>query len=536
MKIRTKPWEVTAERGSALAASLIVVMIIASLGAGLIQLHGAVARRQMQSIDNKRALYIAEAGLSEAFMAITHGKSGNLGTEEDPALFGNGVFWVEAVEQPDETVAIVSNGLCETGRFSLAMVVRRQISPVASLGAFGGQSVTVGTGAVIDGYDSRIGSYNSQVNHNLPQGTTGSGAVITSNGDITANGSGGGGLVHGIGLDGGGLGGGGDSTWIYGDVTPGPKNSVVADPDVMISGQTAPALRAATLEKIEPPETLGTVTSISQAGRTPMVLSNTEGRYRKIHVGRGSELVLEGPTSLLAGTLEMEPGAKLTIDTTNGPVMMYLAVAVKMQAGSVLENVSQDPTQFAMVVGGDGAADIDGDGLDDAALALEASGDFYGMLYAPRSDVTVPSDLRMFGCVTGKTVHFGQNARFTYDVAMASSGVAVTGLPGLLSWRIVELPDAPMVKRRVDPIRWMHLQGRTPVPSHRAHHESHLHLDYLDGAGVRQTYDGLEDAFDWTNVQEVEEMRWANDLAGLAGAQPAMGNGGNMNAVDLQQF
>ena len=58
-----------------------VVMVIASLGAGLIQMHGAIKRRQMQRVDNKRALYIAEAGLSEAFIAVTHGKSGNVGNE-----------------------------------------------------------------------------------------------------------------------------------------------------------------------------------------------------------------------------------------------------------------------------------------------------------------------------------------------------------------------------------------------------------------------------------------------------------------------
>jgi len=524
------------ERGSALAASLVVVMIIASLGAGLIQMHGAMARRQMQSVDNKRALYMAEAGLSEAFMAVTHGKSGKIGSPEIPAAFGNGLFWVEATEQPDNSVALVSHGLCETGRFSLAMVVRRQISPVASRGLFGADSITIGEGSIIDGYDSTAGSFVSQVDVSLPHASTGQGALITSNSDIQIDGATGGGK-SGDGtreLSGGaGETSGLDATWVYGDARPGPLGTVLSDPDVLVTGSTMPALKPQKVEPMEPPTGLGTLESMNVASVRPTVLSSAQVQLRKLNVASGSELVLEGPTTVLAMGLTLEPNATLTIDTTNGPVMMYVTTYVDMAAGSVLANHTADPTQVALVLGSEGELDYDGDGVLEPSVSIASQGEFDGLLYAPRSDLAIPSDLRMFGVLNARSVDLAPGSHFSYDAAMTHTGVAVTGLPGLLSWRIVELPDEPLVKRRIDPVRWLELQGITPTKSSEAFDEDCLHLDYLDAAGVPQTYQGDEASFDWNQVKTVTEMRWAKTVPDLATAPKSSGAGESMGALKL---
>ncbi|MFT5049683.1 MAG: Tfp pilus assembly protein PilX [Chlamydiales bacterium] len=523
----------SSQRGSVLAISLIVVMVIASLGAGLIQMHSAIARRQLQAIDNKRALYIAEAGLSEAFMAIAHGKSGAIGSEERPAIFGNGLFWVEVAEQPDQSIAIVSNGLCETGRFSLAMTVERQISPIASLGLFGAQAVTIGQGAIIDGYDSQVGTYDAQVDPDLAQASTGQGARITSNAEIeisaTAAGSS---KLSGDGLVGLASEEGADySTWIYGDAIPGPDGGVLADPGVLITGDTVPALKPVRLERLDVPIGLAGSTALVHTDATPLVLSNVEAQYRKVYVGPGSELVLQGPVTIMATGILLDPGAKLTIDTTGGPVMIYATAYVSFAEGSILANSSQDPTQVALVVGASEDVDIDGDGTLDPAIHLAAEGDFYGMLYAPRSDVSVPSTLRMFGCVTGDSLTFEDGSHFSYDIAMKTTGVAVTGLPGLLSWRIVSLPDADIVKHRTDPMRALKLAGVTPTPSSEAYAETYIRLDYTDGSGNPQTYEGLETSLDWNQVQKVDNMRWSETLAGLNTAPDSGATGKTAPAI-----
>ena len=129
------------------------------------------------------------------------------------------------------------------------MTVTRQISPIASLGLFGAQTMTIGGGAIIDGYDSRDGSYDSQVDPDLDQTSTGQGARITSNAEINVSATAAGSTrVSGDGLT--GLSSGGSSTystWIYGDTIPGPDAGVLADPGVLITGQTTPALKPVTL-------------------------------------------------------------------------------------------------------------------------------------------------------------------------------------------------------------------------------------------------------------------------------------------------
>ena len=142
----------------------------------------------------------------------------------------------------------------------------------------------------------------------------------------------------------------------------------------------------------------------------------------------------------------------------------------------------------------------------------------------------------MFGCMTAKSIEFAPDSHFSYDIAMNSTGVAVTGLAGLLSWRIVELPDIPLVRRRIDPIRWFELQGRTLKPSHESHMETHLHIEYTDLGGFTQVYDGLEASFDWTQVKTVDRMRWANDVPSLSTAPTSEANGGSMGALNLQQI
>ena len=83
-------------RGTALTAALVVVVTIASLGAYLIQVQAAMARRQAMSIDTRTALYTAEAGLAEAAYQVSQGRSGTIGSKESPAEFNGHKYWVES--------------------------------------------------------------------------------------------------------------------------------------------------------------------------------------------------------------------------------------------------------------------------------------------------------------------------------------------------------------------------------------------------------------------------------------------------------
>ncbi|MCP3919251.1 MAG: hypothetical protein GY711_27240 [bacterium] len=147
-------------RGSALVTALIVVSAVAALAAAVLQVSGALTRSLHQEVENTRAFYLAEAGLNEAYQALRVGRRGQIGSEEAPAAFGQGLLWVDATELDDTRVRFESTGVCGRGRATLALVVEPLELP---LGFFSEEDLVVDDVLLVDGYDSDEGEYIEQV-------------------------------------------------------------------------------------------------------------------------------------------------------------------------------------------------------------------------------------------------------------------------------------------------------------------------------------------------------------------------------------
>ena len=289
-----------------------------------------------------------------------------------------------------------------------------------------------------------------------------------------------------------------------------------------MSGSTTPARKPAKVPPLDVPA-ISVMSSLAHAGARPLVITEEDTAYRELKVASGSEVILRGPLTIKTRSLVLEPSAKLTIDTTGGPVMLFAGWYVDLAPGSLLDSVTDDPTQFAFAIGASGEVDIDRDGTAESAVTIGSSGELHGLIYAPRSDLALPSNLRTFGAITANTIHFAPNSHFTFDEAMLTTGVTITGLPRLLSWRIVELPDVPLMKIRLDPRRLLEQAGVTPQPSAKAYEETFIGIDYIDIGGVPRTYEGTEAAFDWTQVRDVDKMRWGMNAGDLATARESTG-------------
>lgn len=510
--------------GGVLAASLILVTLIASLGAGLIRLQTIVTRRHVQSVDHKRALYVAEAGVAEAFAAISLGKTGNVGTAEKPAAFGNGVYWVEAEDIDAERVRLTSNGLCGIGRFSITVVVRRSVNPVGLHGSFGRRGIQVGNRSVIDGFDSRTGTYAQQIDTSLAQVSTGLGANLTSNQDIDIEG----GFLPYTAFS------SSSTTFIFGDARPGPKGIVSADPGVQIDGSTVPLPKRVVLPPLVIPQITDTQGNLDISKGASTSIGGAELRYDRILAAKGAELVLQGPLTLVTSIFVLRKNSKLIIDTTDGPVTIHVTDALAFEEGSTLENVTGDSTQVGLFLGDlegdevwtrrDLGTDYELDGsegtmgmsgstsTEPARLVFEAGGVFNGLIYAPFSELTIPDELRVMGAIAARHVTFEPNSHFSFDKALESTGAGIDALPRILTWRIDDLPDIPLVKVRIDPLATLSLAGITPKRSNRAHREFAGELRYIDGAGVAQTFTGDIDAFVWAGVKKVTSVRWEDPV------------------------
>src|SRR6185503_2690399 len=177
---RTESGRWGARRGGALVLSLIAVATVVVLSASFARFTSSVANRQAQAVQRKRAFYLAEAGLAEAFAGFTCGKSGNVGTEGEPALLGDGVFWVAVTDMGDDVFRLDSTGMVGTGTAKVSLVARRGTDDPSALGVFSSGTVSLGAGSLVDAYDSGKGAYSTQ--------TDKSGAALGSNAAISLTG------------------------------------------------------------------------------------------------------------------------------------------------------------------------------------------------------------------------------------------------------------------------------------------------------------------------------------------------------------
>ena len=465
-------------RGSALAFTLIVVTGVALISAGFIRLSSSITNRQITSIDNKRAFYLAEAGLAEAYLGLVIGKSGQVGFDRWPATYGDGVFWVNAENVSPTTVRLESTGMCASGRATLSMVVESQQTSVATLGFFSEQDVTVEAFSLIDSYDSSLATYQNHVAGNLNR----SSAQFGSNGDI---------LLSEVGF---GAGTGLTQTQVLGDATPGVTGTATVEPGVTVSGSIAPRTKAIALPQVQVPP-LSSLAGVTHSGAIPMIIPSTQIAYDSIYLVADSTLEIRGPATVVIGTLETEARTEIIFDTAAGDIDLYVTEELEVSQ-SILTNTTQEPALLNVLVS---AADPQA-----GTEAVHVGGtSFYGTIYAPNATVLFDANVAIYGAAAAKRLVLGQSADLHYDVSLLS-GLSQASMPKMISWRVVSIPKASS-RIRLSPF---HLTGirpeELPTPS-RAHDLSDVHLTitYVNTAGSTVSYSGSEDLFDWSAVKAV---------------------------------
>jgi hypothetical protein len=469
--------------------SLVAVATVVVLSASFSQFASAVANRQTQAVHRKRAFYLAEAGLAESFAAFTIGKSGNVGTEAEPARLGDGVFWVEAVELDDGLVRLDSTGMIGTGNAELSLVVQRGERGVAGLGVFSNGFVTLGPGSLLDAYDSSSGAYATQ--------TDKSGAALGSNAGVSITGT----LLK--------------PTTIKGDVTPGMEEVVLTKGSVTITGSTASAFAVTELPAVEVPD-IELASPLVHGSPYPLVIPSGASGYQSLTVQAGAQVIIQGPAQVELGALALASTAQLSFDTSQGPVELYVGDTLDLASGSLLSSSSTHPEDVLIQVPGPTAQTVN----------LRASGAFHGVIYAPEAQVVVGGELELFGAVVASDLTFEGSARVHFDKNLAELA-AQEALPVALSWRLVEL-SCTSSDISSDPFDLLGLdKNLLPAPS-RAHQDQTLSIDYYDFSNVYHHYTGAESQFDWNVVKSVIDA--TRDGTGVYYPSPTSGKGGTMKS------
>src|SRR5262245_37518100 len=174
-------------RGGVLVLALLAVVVVTCIAGSFLELSSAVTKRQESAVDQKKSFYLAEAGLSEAYAGIMIGKTGNVGTKDKPAAFGEGLFWVEATDVNDDIVQLESTGMSGGGKAKRSLGLKNGKYKSGQLGIFGGDNLNVQRGTTIDAYDSSLGTYAEQKAAQAADGTQPPLARVGSNGGILVN-------------------------------------------------------------------------------------------------------------------------------------------------------------------------------------------------------------------------------------------------------------------------------------------------------------------------------------------------------------
>jgi hypothetical protein len=381
--------------------SLVAVSTVVVLAASFSQFASSVANRQAHAIARKRAFYLAEAGLAEAFAGLSCGKSGNVGTEAAPALLGDGVFWVEATELEPGFVRLEATGMIGTGMAVLALVAQRGEESVGALGVFSGGDVMLGDGTLVDAYDSTKGDYELQ--------TDKTGAALGSNGNVAISGS----VLQ--------------PSVVKGDVTSGPEHTVGTSGSVTISGTQAASLAPVELPAVQVPE-VSLLPAQVHSSPYPLVIAGGAAGFEGLTVKAGAQLIIQGPAQVVLGSLELEASAELAFDTTYGAVELYVTDGLDLQPESFVTTTGTRPQEVLLQV----------PAQTEQLLALRASGAFHGVVYAPGATVLLGPGFEVFGALVADALTFEGAARLHVDRNLAKVS-AESALPGQLSWRIVEL-------------------------------------------------------------------------------------------------
>jgi len=395
------------ERGMVLVTSLLFLAILSVAGTTAY----LTASNELTISGNYRvsrqAFYDADAGVAYVLAKIEEGLannslalSGSTVNVDYPAPSGAGFSFdtVTTLTQVITGYRFQVTGNAGGGKTTLEVVFERD--PAMQYGVFGDEAVDMKSSGHVYSYDSGT-TPNPAASDTTHEGDVGSNKkVIVHNGtDIDGN--------IGLGEDAGGT----DAVLaatgtpiIYG--APQDVSRVNPDPLGAVGGSLAATFTAVAASN-------DNASAGASAGDTDTISGNT------ISLGNGDQITLTAGDYYLTD-ITLNNGSTLVVDTSGGPVNIYLSGALEAKNGSGI-NVSGVPTNFSIFSN------------STSSIVFKHNSSFKGTVYAPYAGIEMKNGSDTFGILWGKTVDIKNSGEFFYDTALKDKWKANT--VSVVSWR-----------------------------------------------------------------------------------------------------
>jgi Tfp pilus assembly protein PilX len=414
-----------ARRGSGIVMALVVISALMFFGLAAVRITISSNRTTVASNDDREAMALAEAGLSEAMDAVRAGSSGQLGNMNWPVTMGEGLFWVDATDLGDNRIQLVATGMLGSGRSALEIVIERPSSesPLFDTVINSQDMLTLNSDVLTDSFSSSTGTYASQainvLNGHTYAGTRGD---TRTNGDLAIN----------------------ARATIFGDAQPGLGGSITAfGTDAYAHGSTDPITTAFVFPPIDIP-------AIVKAGSYDLATLATDtlpaGDYGfdTLALQKDSTLRIEGPANISVNALTLGKDSTIEIDARLGPVTFYVEQNYTHTTGFQIQTVADSPAAVAFFID------------SEQEIVFPSGSQVYGGYYAPKCDVSFASACEVWGSIAAQSMAMSNAMSFHYDEDLEKYWAADTDQSEsdsvtLLAWFEREVTPLSLRFNRGDP-------------------------------------------------------------------------------------
>ncbi|MCI0342912.1 MAG: hypothetical protein L0216_17525 [Planctomycetales bacterium] len=277
-------------------------------------------------------------------------------------------------------------------------------SPIFGMGAFGDQSTTLDSNAIVDSYKSSLGSYSSQATNRF-RGNP----FALANGDVGSNST--------VGLR--------SNAVVHGDASVPSGGSVSTAGNSSIQGTTTTnATRQSMPVVVMPPVASAAPTSFAVGSNGSATISSGNYHYSSFLADSNSTVTINGPATLVIDDFRADSNTAMRINSSGGPVTIIGTGRFDLNSNASLSPNNANAKDLAVILTGDNIAN------PSLVVAIDSNSGLVGRVYAPNARLTVNSNAGVTGQVIAKQVHLDSNGAIHFDEDLLTQPFPNVAPPG----------------------------------------------------------------------------------------------------------